>query len=118
MAKPKLHLDADVSYRTLERVLKERGHDVTRTPCEWMPLEASDEEQLLQATAQGRCILTFNIGDFVRLAKEYPAHSGIILAHQPAWNLASLIAAVDRLLSETSAEDWPGRVRWLNGWRS
>ncbi len=40
MAKPRLHLDADVSYRVLQRVLLERGHDVTRTLCEWMPLDA------------------------------------------------------------------------------
>jgi len=60
MAKPRLHLDADVSYRALQRVLLERGHDMSRTPCEWMPLDATDEEQLLLATAHGRCILTFN----------------------------------------------------------
>ncbi len=117
MAKPRLHLDADVSYRVLQRVLLERGHDVTRTPCEWMLLDANDEEQLLQATAHGRCILTFNIGDFMRLAEIYPAHGGIVLAQQKDWNLPSLIAAVDRMLAETRAEEWPGRVRWLNEWR-
>ena len=117
MAKPRLHLDADVSYRVLQRVLLERGHDVPRTPCEWMPLDASDEEQLLLATAHGRCILTFNIGDFICLARKHPAHGGIVLAKQKAWNLASLIAAVDRMLAETSAEAWPGQVRWLNEWR-
>lgn len=45
----------------------------TRTRCEWMPLDASDEQQLLKATARDRCILTFNIGDFMRLAQRYPA---------------------------------------------
>lgn len=117
MAKPRLHLDADVSYRTLQRVLLERGHDVTRTPCDWMPLDASDEQQLLQATVRGRCLLTFNIGDFMRLAQIYPAHGGIVLAHQRDWNLSSLIAAVDKMLTETSAEEWPSRVRWLNDWK-
>lgn len=117
MAKPRLHLDADVSYRVLQRVLLERGHDVTRTPCEWMPLDATDEQQLLLATAHGRCILTFNIGDFMRLAEKFPAHGGIVLAQQKAWNLATLIAATDVMLTETSAEEWPGRVRWLNEWR-
>jgi len=101
----------------LQRVLLERGHDVTRTPCEWMPLDADDEEQLLQATAHGRCILTFNIGDFMRLAETYPAHGGIVLAQQMDWNLPSLIAAADRMLAGTRAEVWPGRVRWLNEWR-
>lgn len=118
MAKTRLHLDADVSYRALQRVLEERGHDVTRTPCEWMPLDATDEQQLLQATAHGRCILTFNIGDFMRLAQKHPAHGGIVLAQQRDWNLSSLIAGLDRMLTEISAEEWPGRVRWLNEWRS
>lgn len=118
MAKPRLHLDADVSYRALQRVLLERGHDVTRTPCEWMPLDASDEQQLLQATARGRCILTFNIGDFMRLAQTHPAHGGIVLARQQSWNLATLITALDSLMTQTDAEDWPGCVRWLNEWRN
>lgn len=117
MAKPRLHLDADVSYRALQRVLLERGHDVTRTPCEWMPLDANDEVQLLQATVHGRCMLTFNIGDFMRLAQTHSAHGGIVLAQQNDWTLASLIAALDNMLTQTSAEEWPGRVRWLNEWR-
>lgn len=117
MAKTKLHLDADASYSDLQKVLVERGHDVTRTPCEWMALDADDRTQLLEATARGRAILTFNIGDFVHLSQEYPEHGGIILAHQSAWTLSSLIDALDHLLAETNAEDWPNQVRWLNDWR-
>jgi hypothetical protein len=117
MAEPRLHLDADVSYQALQKALLARGHDVTRTPADWMPLDASDRQQLLEATARGRCILTFNIGDFVRLSQEYPEHGGIILAHQRDWKLVGLTTAVDRLLSGTSAEDWPGQIRWLNDWR-
>ena len=67
--------------------------------------------------ARGRCILTFNIGDFVPLSREIPEHGGIILAHQRDWTLSSLIAALDRLLNETTEEEWPGQVRWLNDWR-
>ncbi len=114
MAKPRLHLDADASYRTLQRVLTERGHDVTRTPCEWMPLDASDEQQLLGATAQGRCIVTFNIADFMRLALKHPGHGGIVVANQRDWTLSDLIAALDNLLTATTAADWPAQVRWLN----
>jgi hypothetical protein len=117
MAKPKLHLDADVSYIALQKALHEKGYDVTRTPCEWMPHDASDRTQLLEATARGRCILTFNVGDFVQLSREYTEHGGIILAHQREWRLPSLIAALDHLLSETDVETWPGQVRWLNDWR-
>ncbi len=68
MAKLKLHLDADTSKKSLYKALIGQGHDVTRTPNSWMPLEARDEFQLSQATAQGRAIFTFNIKDF-RLTK-------------------------------------------------
>ncbi|HSN74481.1 MAG TPA: DUF5615 family PIN-like protein [Anaerolineae bacterium] len=118
MSKLRLHLDADASSKQLHAALVARGHDVTRTPMAWMPLDASDEAQLLGATAQGRCIFTFNIGDFVRLAQRHPQHGGIILASQSKWNLPQLIAALDRVLAETQAEDWVGQVQWLNQWRS
>jgi hypothetical protein len=114
---PRLHLDADASKRSLQRELLRRGHDVTRTPNEWMPPDASDQDQLLGATAQGRCIFTFNIGDFQALAQRYPQHGGIILASQGRFTLSGLIAALDCLLRETQASHWPGQVRWLNDWK-
>ena len=118
MSKPQLHLDADTSIKALHLALVSRGHDVTRTPADWMPLDASDEGQLLGATAQGRCIFTFNIRDFLVLAERYPQHGGIILAAQSSWTLSDLIAALERLLKETQAADWTGQVRWLNQWRT
>lgn len=117
MTPPKLHLDADASRKTLLRELMARGHDVTRTPCDWMPLDASDEMQLLTATAHGRVLFTFNVADFIALAGRYPAHAGIILAHQSSWSLASLIRTLDHLLMTTNADEWRGQVRWLNDWR-
>jgi hypothetical protein len=117
MSEPQLHLDADASSKSLQAALRERGHDITRTPNAWMVLDASDERQLLGATAHGRCIFTFNIRDFVVLAREHPQHGGIILAAQASWTLPALITALDRALSETEAEMWTGRVQWLNDWR-
>jgi len=116
MARPRLHLDADASSKALHAALVARGHDVTRTPNEWMPLDANDEAQLLGATAQGRCLFTFNIRDFLVLAQRYPQHGGVILAAQSRWTLPELIAALDHLLSETEAAGWVGQVRWLNQW--
>lgn len=118
MSKLKLHLDADTSIKALHNALVSRGHDVTRTPTEWMPFDASDDAQLLGATAQERCIFTFNIRDFMILAERYPQHCGIVLAAQSSWTLSSLISALDQLLSETQAEEWIGQVRWLNQWRT
>ena len=105
MAKVRLHLDTDISYKPLTKVLREKGHDVSRTPSDWIALDASDATQLREATARGRCILTFNIGDFVRLSRKFSEHGGIILAHQRDWTLSSLITALDRLLTESKAED-------------
>lgn len=118
MSRLRLHLDADVSIKALQSALVARGYDVTRTPNEWMTLDASDETQLLGATAQGRCILTFNVRDFVVLDRRHPQHSGIILAAQTSWSLSGLIVALDRPLSETQVEDWVGQVMWLNQWRA
>jgi hypothetical protein len=115
--KPRLHLDADTAIKALERSLKARGHDVTRTPTDWMPLDATDEEQLLGATARGRIVFTFNIRDFLALAERYDRHAGIVLAAQSSWSLSDLIAALDRLLSRTTASEWIGQVRWLNQWK-
>ncbi len=117
MSRSLLHLDADTSIKALHLALISRGHDVTRTPTDWMPQDATDEAQLLGATARERCIFTFNIRDFLVLAERYPQHGGIIFAAQNSWTLSDLIIALDRLLSETQASDWTGQVRWLNQWR-
>jgi len=114
VTEPRLHLDADASRISLMRALIEAGHDVTRTPNNWMALDATDEQQLLGATAQGRCIFTFNIRDFVVLSKRYLHHGGIILSSQKP--MRELLKALDHFLSETDAKEWPGQVRWLNNW--
>ncbi|MBI4320698.1 MAG: DUF5615 family PIN-like protein [Chloroflexi bacterium] len=114
----RLHLDADTSIRRLHRDLLARGHDVTRTPNSWVSRDASDEAQLLGATADGRCIFTFNVRDFIVLARRYQHHGGIVLAAQSRWNLRDIIEALDRLLSQTDSADWIGRAGWLNEWRT
>ena len=112
-----LHLDADTSSKALYNALLEHGHDVTRTPTAWMPFDASDEQQLLGATAQGRAIFTYNIRDFIVLGKRYPQHAGIVLARQQSLSLNELITTLDRVLRETNADEWVGQTRWLNDWR-
>lgn len=117
MPRPRLHLDADASIRALQTALLKRGHDVTRTPNEWIDADADDATQLLAATSQGRCLFTFNAADFPSLAAHHPNHGGLILAAQSRWTLAELISALDRALSETESAEWVGQVRWLNQWR-
>ncbi|MFC2015816.1 DUF5615 family PIN-like protein [Chloroflexota bacterium] len=118
MSNARLDLDAGASIKALLSALLDRGHDVTRTPTEWIAMDASDQDQLLAATAQGRSLVTFNVRDFVALAASHPRHGAIVLAAQASWTLPDLGAALDRLLSEMEAEEWPGQVRWLNDWRA
>ena len=113
----KLHLDADASSKAIQQALLDRGYDVTRTPNEWVGADASDEQQLLGATAQGRVIFTYNIRDFQNLATRYPHHAGIISAAQRSFSLHELIELLDKSLSATTADEWIGQVRWLSDWR-
>lgn len=113
----KLHLDADDSRKDLLEALVSRGHDVTRTPSRDLPEDASDEYQLLWATAQGRVIFTHNISDFIQLAEKYSNHSGIILASQNSYSLSQLITLLDRALTAGAGEEFRGRVRWLSDWK-
>jgi hypothetical protein len=117
MSSLRLHLDADTSIKALQQALLEKGHDVTRTPNDWMALDASDETQLLGAIAQERCIFTFNIRDFVPLAESHSQHYGIILAAQSSWTLTNLIFALDQLLSTVPTSTLINQVRWLNEWK-
>ena len=70
-----------------------------------MAPDASDERQLLEASARGRCILTHNISDFMRLAQMYSDHGGIVLAHQTGWTLSELIARVDCCTGQDADRD-------------
>lgn len=91
---------------------------MSRTPNAWVAEDASDEMQLLAAASQGRCIVTYNVGDFVRLARRIPDHAGIVLVTRPDWTLSGLIAALDHMLSTSQAEELGGQVRWLSEWRT
>ena len=118
MAKPRLHLDADASIKAVYNALRERGHDVTRTPNEWIRFDADDRTQLLSATAQGRVMFTFNVRDFQALAKQYPGHHGILLATQSRWTMHEIIRSLDRALMQTEEKDWLGMIRWLNDFKT
>jgi uncharacterized protein DUF5615 len=83
-----------------------------------MPGDASDETQLLGATAQGRAIFTFNIRDFMLLSPVHSHHCGIVFAAQRSWDLSALITALDRFLTAAEAEELIGRIVWLSSWRA
>jgi hypothetical protein len=116
MAKPKLHLDMDSSRRDLYKALLDKGLDVTRTPNKEIQEDTSDEYQLLWTTSHQRILFTFNIKNFVNLAKKHPFHGGVILANQQSIHVSQLIFALSRMMTETTAESWVGQVRWIQDW--
>ena len=79
----RLYVDEDAMDNDLVQALRARGVDVV-TALEVGMIEREDEEHLDHATAQGRVLYSFNVGDFYRLHTTYLAegksHAGIILA--------------------------------------
>ena len=77
----RLYFDEDSLRYALVNALRARGIDV-QTALEVEMIERSDEEHLEFATAQGRVLCSFNVGDFYRLHTSYmtqhKSHPGII----------------------------------------
>jgi hypothetical protein len=82
--KLRLFLDEDV-HTALSVALRKRGHDAVHA-LEAKRLGLPDESQLTFATAADRCLVTFNVGDFVRLHNHWLTegreHAGIIVSKQ------------------------------------
>ncbi len=82
--KIRLFLDEDV-HAGLAHALRQRGYDVIHA--QELDLKGrTDSEQLEFASNQGRCLVSFNVRDFVILHNEYlrlsKNHSGIIVSKQ------------------------------------
>ncbi len=76
-------LDAHVSGPRIGASLSAEGHDVLAVDQE-RDLEGwSDQELLALATAEGRILVTFDVGDFTRIAQSWAgerrSHAGVVL---------------------------------------
>ena len=86
-------------------------------------LERLDEHHLEYATAQGRALYSFNVGDFYRLRLAFLAqgktHMGIILAQQQRYTVGEQMRRLLRLTATRSPEDMqkPGGVSQFLGLR-
>ena len=82
--KPRLFVDEDV-HGLLASALRKRGHDAIHAG-EKQRRGASDENQLVFAAEGRRCLVTFNVGDFVQLHNRWVTegreHAGIIVSKQ------------------------------------
>ena len=103
-----LYLDRHIMNR-LAIDLRGRGFDVLTTEQAGNDT-ASDEEQLVFATAQSRSILTYNIRDFAPLHEQWQAvarpHAGIIVSQQlGSRQYGLLLQRMLRLLNHFTADE-------------
>jgi predicted nuclease of predicted toxin-antitoxin system len=104
-------LDANLSPRRIGGPLRAGGHDVVALAEDAM-LEGLDDPLVVQlAVEQGRVLVTRKSRDFAPLAREWAEaqriHAGMILI----WTLdhsqfGEIVAGVDRLLNQWTAEQW------------
>ncbi|MGP8199344.1 MAG: DUF5615 family PIN-like protein [Limisphaerales bacterium] len=82
--KLRLFLDEDVHF-ALGAALRKRGYDVVHTG-EEQRLGKPDNDQLAFAAREDRCLVTFNVGDFVKLHNRWleaeREHAGIVVSRQ------------------------------------
>ena len=118
----KLYLDENISP-IIAKKLREKGID-TISVHENLMRSKSDIEQLEFAISEKRTIVTYDIADFLELAKDYiargKAHCGIILISNksiPAGNLTKLALALEKLLSEAGKEKdyFKNKIVYLTG---
>jgi hypothetical protein len=105
--------------RALARALRARNVDVT-TALEQDMIERSDWAHLDYATAQGRVLYSFNVGDFYRLHAEYltqgKSHAGIIVSPQQSYSIGEQMRRLLRLAATKSAEQMCNNIEFLGHW--
>lgn len=117
----KLVLDVHHSAAVAEQ-LRAAGCDVVAAAGDDMLAGLSDEELLRAATDAGRAVVTEDLGDFGRLARDWGTsgqhHTGIVFTSRTRYYRGSasyrgrLISALQKLL-DTAPGSTPDRVIWL-----
>ncbi|MHB8772002.1 MAG: DUF5615 family PIN-like protein [Syntrophales bacterium] len=111
--KLKLFLDEDIQIG-LSHALQQRGYDVVHAQ-DLKRKGKSDSEQLALAVQEERCLVTFNVRDFVHLHNQYAGenreHWGIIVSRQ-----LPIGETLRRLLKKAglaTREDFKNRIEFL-----
>ena len=115
-----LLLDEDVTNQ-LVPLLRQRGFDIVSV-VDLGRTGLTDEEQLIFAASQNRAILTYNIADFVQLARAWQMadkhHSGILLSEQfSRRQLGELLRRLLNFLDQVTPEEMNNSVRHLGAYR-
>ena len=113
-----LLLDAHVSGRRVGRALRTVGHDVLALDSHEALSRLPDGEVLALAAKENRVVVTYNVSDFARLAREWAeagrTHAGLILATDPLAGYGAIRRRLERMFAERPDQDeWIDRVEFL-----
>lgn len=114
----RLYLGEDVRP-LIATLLRERGFDCVAA-YEAGNRTATDEVQLAYATRERRVILTYNVKDYVNLAKAYAAagksHAGILVSTH--LNIRELLRRTLLFLHAQGDSDTTNRFFWLHDYNA
>jgi Domain of unknown function (DUF5615) len=111
-----LYFDEDTMDKGLVTALRARGADVL-TALEADMIERQDDDHLKFATANGRVLYSFNVGDYCRLQAEGRTHAGLILAQQQHYSAGEQMRRLLRLINTLTAEEMQNRIEFLSRWQ-
>lgn len=111
--KLKLFLDEDI-HTGLSQALRQRGFDVVHAQ-DLKRKGKSDSEQLAFALQEERCLVTFNVRDFVNLHNQYveknQEHWGIIVSRQMA--IGETLRRLLKKIGFATQADFKNRIDFL-----
>jgi predicted nuclease of predicted toxin-antitoxin system len=105
----KFYTDEHVA-RAVARGLRQRGVDVVTVPESGL-LDASDEEHLARAFAEGRVVFTQD-EDFLRLHASSVEHAGIVYTSQEA-SIREIVYGLMLIFEVLEPEDMVNHVEYL-----
>lgn len=115
----RLYMDEDAMDKALIQALCARDVDVM-TALDAGMIACQDAQHLEHATAQGRVLYSFNVGDFYRLHTAFLAqgrsHAGMVLAQQQRYSVGDQMRRLLKLIAAKSAEDMRNQVEFLSAW--
>lgn len=116
MSAVRLYMDEDSGELAVILGLRARGIDVLTTQ-EAHREGSDDSEQLAFAAAQGRVLVSYNVGDFARLHGEYLSqgigHAGIILMPGQRHSVGGKIRRLANFISRVTPADMISRLEFV-----
>lgn len=114
-----LYLDEDAMSRTVHQSLRAHGASVV-TASEAGTDEFDDESQLTCAADHGYVLVTYNMGDYLRVHTRWQqqgrSHTGLILIQQQRYSPGEVLRRLLRVIARKSAADMINHVEFLSAW--